>query len=60
PDVRLVKITNIESKENGKYLLVELVNEEQDVGDVRNLEKRKYNEPMVNESLIKEESPEKY
>ncbi|CAG8596926.1 16067_t:CDS:2, partial [Dentiscutata heterogama] len=35
-------LTDDESKGNGEYLLVELVDEGQGVGDVRNLGKRKY------------------
>ncbi|CAG8668364.1 12154_t:CDS:2, partial [Dentiscutata heterogama] len=53
------EITDVESKENSEYLLVELVDKEQGVDYVRNLDKRKYNEPIVNEKLNKREKSRK-
>ncbi|CAG8771671.1 7241_t:CDS:2, partial [Racocetra fulgida] len=47
PDVCFVEFTNDESKDNKEYLLVELVEEEQDIGDIRNLGKRKHDDYMV-------------
>ncbi|CAG8443684.1 6117_t:CDS:2, partial [Cetraspora pellucida] len=47
PDVRLVDLTNEESDFNKKYLAVEIVDDKQDLGDIRNLEKRKQDEEIA-------------
>ncbi|CAG8588280.1 568_t:CDS:1, partial [Dentiscutata heterogama] len=43
-----------------EYLLVELVGEEQGIGDVRNLGKRKHDEHLVNEKPNKRGSRKRH
>ncbi|CAG8719954.1 9045_t:CDS:2, partial [Cetraspora pellucida] len=47
PDIWLVDLTNEESDFNKEYLAVEIVDDKQDLGDIRNLEKRKQDAEVV-------------
>ncbi|CAG8840678.1 10491_t:CDS:1, partial [Racocetra persica] len=54
-DECFVKLTNDKSKSNMEYLLIELIKGEQDVGDVRNLGKRKHDNQIIGEKSNKRE-----